>query len=179
MIKCYFERDQDYYVDPSGISYLRLEYERIMPFIFNRVPEDLQTLLYVGLGGEEGPPAFIKRFDVKTLDIEPATKPDIVDDIRATSLSDASFDIVFLPFVLEHIYEKDDVIKECLRLLTPGGWLIVAVPWTYLYHGQGPMLDYWRISPDALAQMLVRAGFTDVGVNPPAWGTYGWGVKAL
>lgn len=41
---------------------------------------------------------------------------------------DATFDGVLLNEVLEHVYSEDDVLKELLRVLRPGGSLIIMSP---------------------------------------------------
>jgi len=42
--------------------------------------------------------------------------------------TDASFDIVTMWHVLEHVPMPSQIIKECFRILKPGGHLVIAVP---------------------------------------------------
>lgn len=57
-------------------------------------------------------------------------KPDVECDIRAIPLSDNHADSAYAIHVLEHFYryETEDVLKEWIRLLKPGGKLIIEVP---------------------------------------------------
>lgn len=41
---------------------------------------------------------------------------------------DASFDHVLLLDVLEHVYEREELMKECVRVLKPGGTALLALP---------------------------------------------------
>jgi SAM-dependent methyltransferase len=46
-------------------------------------------------------------------------------DIASESLDDASFDLVHARLVLEHLPERDVVLRKLVRGLKPGGWLLV------------------------------------------------------
>ncbi|MDH5608839.1 MAG: methyltransferase domain-containing protein [Cyclobacteriaceae bacterium] len=79
---------------------------------------------------------FISRFDALpnldylTGDIEsPLAK--IKMDIHAIPLDDASFDIVFCNHVLEHVRDDHQALSEIYRVLRPGGWAILQVPFFY------------------------------------------------
>lgn len=48
--------------------------------------------------------------------------------IENINYPDAAFDVVFLSAVLEHVYEPLALLKECRRLLRPGGLLFIDVP---------------------------------------------------
>ncbi len=43
-------------------------------------------------------------------------------------LDDCSVDIVILKDILEHLMEPLPVLKDCSRVLRPGGWVIISVP---------------------------------------------------
>ena len=50
----------------------------------------------------------------------------------------ASFDIVTMFDLLEHVEDDDDAAREALRVLRPGGWILVSTPnrkrWRYPYY---------------------------------------------
>jgi SAM-dependent methyltransferase len=48
--------------------------------------------------------------------------------VEECSFPDASFDVVILAAVLEHLYNPDDTIKAIARILRPGGALFLDVP---------------------------------------------------
>jgi ubiquinone/menaquinone biosynthesis C-methylase UbiE len=59
---------------------------------------------------------------------------DIVSDILAIPVPDVSFDIILCTEVLEHVPNPRLAIKEMLRILKPGGRLIVTAPFCSLTH---------------------------------------------
>jgi SAM-dependent methyltransferase len=59
---------------------------------------------------------------------------DIVSDITTIPLPDASFDVVLCAEVLEHIPAPVDALRELVRLLRPGGALLVTAPFCSLTH---------------------------------------------
>ncbi len=62
------------------------------------------------------------------------SKLDIVSDITAIPVKDASFDAVMCIEVLEHVPDPLSAIKELDRVLKPGGQLIVTAPFSSLTH---------------------------------------------
>lgn len=59
---------------------------------------------------------------------------DIVSDITAIPVSDASFDVVLCTEVLEHTVDPHKVIEELARILKPQGKLILTAPFFSLTH---------------------------------------------
>lgn len=70
-----------------------------------------------------------------------------VGDVFDAGLADASFDIVLAIELLEHIYDYDRIIQEIHRILKPGGYAIVSVPFD-------TPLSLWRYS--FLLQILLH-----------------------
>jgi len=67
------------------------------------------------------------------------------EDLTALSLEDASFDAVICIGVLMHIPDVEKALQELVRVLRPGGYLIIAeananAPETYAFRA------YWRIA---------------------------------
>lgn len=80
------------------------------------------------------------------------------------------FDIVTLWDVIEHVEAPLDLIEECMRWLTPTGWLIVETGnfgstqrvergarwWAF-------QLDHrWYFTPSVLRQLLLKAGLSEI-----------------
>jgi ubiquinone/menaquinone biosynthesis C-methylase UbiE len=59
---------------------------------------------------------------------------DLVSDITAIPAPDASFDAILCSEVLEHVPEPTHALDEFLRLLKPGGTLILTAPFASLVH---------------------------------------------
>jgi SAM-dependent methyltransferase len=70
-------------------------------------------------------------------------------------LADASIDTVLLSSVLEHIPTPQALLHEIARVLTPGGKLILNVPFLYWLH-ETPH-DYHRYTEYALRRMAEEA----------------------
>jgi ubiquinone/menaquinone biosynthesis C-methylase UbiE len=58
----------------------------------------------------------------------------IISDITAIPRPDASFDAVMCIEVLEHVPNPTDSVRELVRLLKPGGTLIITAPFCALTH---------------------------------------------
>jgi len=59
---------------------------------------------------------------------------DIISDITAIPEPDASFDAIMCIEVLEHLPAPVDALRELIRLLKPGGVLILTAPFCSLTH---------------------------------------------
>ena len=82
------------------------------------------------IGSGHDSPFFGPNVELVRFDGDPETKPDVRCDIRALPAPDDSFDIAHMRHVLEHFapFETLDVVDEAVRILKPGGRLIVEVP---------------------------------------------------
>lgn len=52
----------------------------------------------------------------------------VVGSVLEPPFSDSKFDTVYLGQVIEHIHEDKAVVKEAVRILKPGGKLVISVP---------------------------------------------------
>jgi SAM-dependent methyltransferase len=68
-----------------------------------------------------------------------------------------TYDLVLSTQVLEHVGDPKIYLAEALRLLKPGGTLLLTTHGTYPDHGCPH--DYWRWTSDGLHLELTRAGF--------------------
>jgi SAM-dependent methyltransferase len=103
----------------------------------------------------------------------PAVCSDI--DGLTAAFEPASFDVVTAFYVLEHLVDVDHALRQCLRLLKPGGWLVGAVPLNDSL--QARALGAWNVNvreaprhisiptQDALVKLARRAGFSHSSVR--------------
>lgn len=105
-----------------------------------------------------------------------------VGDIRATGLPDASFDGYFSWGTFEHFEAGlEPCIAEALRVLKPGGYLFMTVPFDNLRHALRAGLQrarrgapetrparfyQWRLARGELRDLLTRGGFEVVDMRP-------------
>lgn len=77
-----------------------------------------------------------------------------------TPLPDAFADVVLSTQVLEHVAAPLDYLRECRRLLKPGGLLILSTHGYWVYHPDPQ--DLWRWTSEGLKRIVQDAGFTIV-----------------
>lgn len=93
----------------------------------------------------------LERIDYKVLDPVPDFAPDIVGDIHKLPFADNSEDAIVCLAVLEHVEDPAQAARELYRVLKPGGYCLVYVPFLFYYHAEvGYYKDYWRFTKDAL-----------------------------
>jgi len=90
---------------------------------------------------------------------------DRVLDVRRMDIHDASFDALFVSGVLEHVDDIAAAVSECHRVLTPGGVLLVGVPFSQPIH-RAP-LDFWRFTEYGLRWLLRYFQVEDVRAIGP------------
>jgi SAM-dependent methyltransferase len=95
--------------------------------------------------------------EVIRLDFEPVYELDVVADAQALPFADATIDRISADSVLEHLAHPHHVIRECHRVLKPGGVMRLATPWTFALHGYPD--DYLRYSPSFYERACREAGF--------------------
>lgn len=128
-----------------------------------------KKILDVGIAGDPTSPGartasekyiwFGKDNFFRTLDNDPLTKPDYIGDICRTDFADGYWDLVIVSQTLEHIYDYDKALRECFRIIAPGGHFIIDTPWSYPWHPTDTTPDFWRFSPDCYKRLLPDSGF--------------------
>jgi SAM-dependent methyltransferase len=116
---------------------------------------------------------------------DPRAEVRIADRLADAGFAAESFDEIVVWHVLEHMRDPFEAIRECRRLLKPGGRLIVAVPnfssaqarWSgpHWFHLDPPRHLY-HFPCEALQRLLAQSGFEVVSVhhfslrqNPFGW----------
>lgn len=98
---------------------------------------------------------YLKEVDYKILDIVPDYNPDILGDIQNLPLKDSSQDAIICIAVLEHVENPIIACREIYRVLKPGGYCFLTVPFLHPYHGKkGYYKDYWRFTKDTIGLLL-------------------------
>lgn len=80
----------------------------------------------------------------------------VISDDGLLPLPDASVDLVLSTQVLEHAADPQVYVRECARVLRPGGKLLLSTHGVMFYHPDPE--DYWRWTPAGLAVLLGDAG---------------------
>ncbi len=101
-----------------------------------------------------------------SLDIERRVPDvDFVADItQMEPVGSGTYDLVLCSQVLEHIAQPDKAIREVMRVLRPGGRLVLTVPFLSRLHEEP--FDYFRFTEYGLRVLLENAGFRVTEVVP-------------
>ena len=98
---------------------------------------------------------------------------DLYGTAYAIPAEDGSFDSALCTAVLEHLEEPEMAIRECYRVLKPGGIAIYCVP--FIWHLHEEPRDFYRYSKYGLRYLFEKANFEIVEMNALSgfWVTFG------
>ena len=129
-----------------------------------------QKVLEIGSGkqvkGEEAYSAvhiFDDVAEFRQTDLNPEFGHEALD--ITTMELDGEYDLILCLNVLEHVYDYDVAVANLHRALTPGGRLVVAVPFAFPLHDEPH--DYYRFTKHALQRMLSDFASANVEVHGP------------
>lgn len=128
------------------------------------------------IGGREGSSSYwrflrhTKWMRQTTLDIDAASKPDVVLNLESEAMPFAPghFDTALFFNVLEHVKNGDEVLTKIAAVLRPGGTLVGVVPFLVAVHPDPH--DYMRYTNEGLHNVLTAAGFSKVEILPVSRG---------
>lgn len=102
--------------------------------------------------------------------------PDIEADLnRPLPVADNVADTVVSISVLEHVREPGGMLAEACRILKPGGYLILHVP--FMWHVHEEPHDYYRFTAHGLRYLVDKAGFSAVTIEPTTGFWSMWTLK--
>ena len=140
---------------PGDSSYLHLKDLRL--FLADFATDEKIIVLDFGCGGSPYRSLF-PNADYRRADLDGRGAIDLtigVDSSIATP--DASFDLILSTQVLEHVADTSQYLRECHRLLRPGGKLVLTTHGSYAEHGCPD--DFFRWTSHGLERVLLAAGF--------------------
>ena len=91
------------------------------------------------------------------------SKVDIFYDGKTLPFSNASFDSAVCFEVLEHVFNIDEVIIEIRRILKPGGYLLISVPFAWDEH-EAPY-DFARYTSFGIQDIFKKNKFEIIGLR--------------
>lgn len=98
---------------------------------------------------------------------------DLIGTAYAIPVPDASFDSALCTAVLEHLEEPEQALRECHRVLKPGGVAIYSVP--FIWHLHEEPRDFFRFTKYGLDYLFKKSGFDVVEIKALSgfWVTFG------
>jgi len=117
-------------------------------------------LLDVGCGSKPYQTLFqVDRYaglDIDSASSRARNQADYFYDGKQFPLPDACFDAVLCNQVLEHVFNPEEFLQEIVRVMKPGGRLLLTVPFVWDEHEQP--YDYARYTSFGLRALLERPG---------------------
>lgn len=103
-------------------------------------------------------------------------KADIIADLNGTlPIDDQVADTVVSLSVMEHLCEPQLFLSEACRILKPGGFIVLQVPFMWWVH-EAPY-DFFRYTRYGLQYMFEKAGFKNIEIFPQTGFWVMWALK--
>jgi SAM-dependent methyltransferase len=101
------------------------------------------------------------------------SRVDIVATAYSVPVADDSFDCALATEVLEHLEDPVAAVSEWLRIVRPGGHLLVTTPFIWGIHDEPR--DFYRYSPFGLRHVMESGGWEVVEIRHLGgfWSTFG------
>ena len=90
------------------------------------------------------------------LDVDPANpQATVIADLTdASGIADDTYDCIILTQVLHLVYELQAAVRECERILRPGGTLLATVPALSRMSRELGATDFWRLTPTGVERVF-------------------------
>nr|MBA2601070.1 class I SAM-dependent methyltransferase [Actinomycetota bacterium] len=132
--------------------------KRLYRDAIQRFADDLSGLVVdVGCGQAPYRPLLTRARKYAGIDAVSNSRADILADAQRLPVADNGVDSILCTEVLEHVVDPDAVMIEAVRVLRPGGALLVTAPMSWNLHYEPT--DYRRYTCYGLWQLLESHGF--------------------
>ena len=109
------------------------------------------------------------------MDILPGDSVTLVGDAHRLPFQDNSIDSLIYQAVLEHVQDPRRVINEAARVLKPGGYLYLEVPFLQGFHADPH--DFQRYTLEGVARAYQGVHGIDAGVSVGPFCTLVWIIR--
>ena len=132
---------------------------KILSFLSNN-----SVILNVGSGPERLGDEFIN------VDVFPFPEVDVIASARQLPFQDNSVDGIVSESMFEHVLNPNDVAKEMVRVLRPGGILYVSAPFIHPYHASPD--DFTRWTTGGLKNLFEDLEPVETGIRSGPWSAF-------
>lgn len=101
--------------------------------------------------------------EVINLDIFPFEKVNLVTDATKLPIKDNSVDMVITESTLEHIPDVELAIQEICRVVKPGGYIYISIPFLMPFHASPN--DYFRLTYEGIKHKFAQFTEYHSGMN--------------
>jgi SAM-dependent methyltransferase len=145
-------------------KYLWPAIEKTVKQILDDIEQSEPVVLDVGCGNKP----YIDLFgNCKYIGVDrncEGATPDVIGTADSIPFDDCFADIVFSTQVIEHVPDHHAMLKECYRVLKPGGIIILTGPFCWPLHEEP--YDFYRFSKYGFNTIFSKAGFTEIQITP-------------
>lgn len=105
--------------------------------------------------------------------IHDKTNIDLLGSAYEIPVPDKYFDSAICTAVLEHLEEPELALRECIRVLKPGGFTIYSIP--FIWHLHEEPRDFFRYSKYGIKYLFEKVGFeiAELTALSGFWVTFG------
>lgn len=141
----------------GSISYFGWSPKKALKNIYRE--EELRDKIIINIGSG------IKRVhpEVINLDIFPFENVDFVTDATKLPIKDDAVDMIITESTLEHIPDVDLAIKEICRVVKPGGYVYISIPFMMPFHASPN--DYFRLTHEGIKHKFAIFEQQRAGMN--------------
>ena len=166
-LKPTWKRYKDIFLRKDSLSiYRKLEYELI-----SKIKYEGKILDYGG--GDRAHYVDIihnqsKNTNYASVNISREIEPTyLIEKSQKLPLISDNYDMIISFNTLEHIYDDKETLSEMIRVLKPGGQILLTVPFLYRVHGSPE--DYNRHTMIWWAKTLSRFDIENIQIRPIVW----------
>jgi SAM-dependent methyltransferase len=102
--------------------------------------------------------------EVVNYDIASEIPGAVIGPLEKMPFATAEFDSILCNAVLEHVEAPEPVMREMVRVLRPGGHLVVAIPFLQPFHPCPG--DFRRYTKDGMRRLGVENGLEVIAIHP-------------